>query len=51
MNDITTDLCKIAEKCGTDKVSLGYTLYYDESVKHLINNKTNMLEIGIFRSI
>jgi len=49
MSDITTDLCKIAEKYGTDKVSQGYTLYYDESLKHLRNNKINMLEIGIFR--
>ena len=35
------------KKYGTDKVSHGYTLYYDESLKHLINNKTNILEIGI----
>lgn len=33
MIDIKTDLCKIAEKCGTDKVSHRYTLYYDESLK------------------
>jgi len=45
----TTELCNLAKKYGTDKVSHGYTKYYDLIFKKDKNNNINFLELGIFR--
>lgn len=44
-----TELCNIAKKYGTDKVSHNYTYYYHEYLEKYMNEDTTMLEIGIFK--
>lgn len=44
-----TELCQIADDCGTDKVRHGYTKLYYELFKHLRNKPMSLLEIGVRR--
>ena len=46
---MSTILCSLAYKYGTDKVQHGYTLYYNELFKNSKNDKFNFLELGIFK--
>lgn len=44
-----TELCNLATKYGTDKVTHGYTKYYDLILNKDKNNDINFLELGIYK--
>lgn len=44
-----TDLCSIALRTGTDKVTHGYTAMYDKYFSSMREKNINILEIGIYK--
>ena len=44
-----TSLCYIAESCGTDKVTHGYTWVYDKYFSSMKDKELTLLEIGIHK--